>query len=247
MSRSLFITFLTLLPAPNVFALTIRHPSQNDSIPFEITYQQGVQSSVDIVLQLFNDEDLPVSILSWQLDLSLDPANDAQGNLLFESVTAPADSLFGQLPGPLAVPPLPAPNDKVFIIDGDPDFSGVEILQQTTRNVVTLTLVADPDAAGAFQLVTPQFDPLSPDAGSSWFPSGELEPRAFGNAYPSELSGHVLLGTVYVLSVPEPTSRRMAFALLICEVVAVPFQRSNPRRWLYNLWLDKSLPNGHES
>lgn len=200
MCRGLYLTMLLVcFPISSTLALSIGY--DGSSIPF--TYQQNVQTSFEPVLQVVNDSGVSVVVLSWQLELEVRPLQGAQGELLFQSAGTPPNSLFGQVPGPLS--DLSSPRSMVLAFDGDTtDFDGEPVPNQMARNILQLTLVATPDAAGTFQLVMPEFDPANPDIGSSWFEADGFEPVGFDNSAPSAFPGFVLLGTINVHQASAP-------------------------------------------
>lgn len=198
-----FLLVLLALPLSNAIALSIRNEGSNSSAPFELTYQD-VHSSLVIVLQVANESGATATVLSWQLvELELRPLGGAQGELNFQSVTAPPDSLFGQSPGPQS--DLTMPSATVSALDVDPNFVGVPVTPNSVRNICQLTLGASPVTAGAFQLLMPEVN--NPEADSSWFDAEQEDPQLaatpFANSSASAFAGFVLLGTI---NVGEPFS-----------------------------------------
>lgn len=173
-------------------------------MPFDLAYED-VQSPLEIVLQVANDSDLTASVLAWQLEFELRPLNGAHGTLLFYDVSLPVEPLFDQTSEPQCTPELPPASDSVFASDADTTtFVGATISPQTARNILLLTLVASPDAAGAFQFIMREFDPENPNS-SSWISADEgfAPPQAFDNSDPSSFAGFVLLGTINVTQIPD--------------------------------------------
>jgi len=196
-----FSLLLLSLPVSSALALSIHYGGIDSSMPFELAYQD-VQTPLEIVLQIANDSDTTASVLAWQVDLPLRALGGAQGTLLFYDVAAPPDPLFDQTAEPQSEPELPPPSDRIFVQDGNmAEFEGEPVPQQSARNILLLTLVASPDAAGAFQLIMPTIN--DPEADSSWFDSNEFAPKAFDNSAPSEFPGYILLGTIHIGQTPK--------------------------------------------
>jgi hypothetical protein len=196
MSQRFYLStwLLCFLPS-SLFGLSIGF--EGSSLPFTVTYDQAVQSSFVPVLQVVNETDASVMVLSWQLELEIRPLPGSQGELLFHRVAAPPNSLFGQDPGPIS--DLMDPSNSILAFDADTmDFDGEPVPEHMARNILELTLVATSDAAGPFQLVMPEFDPGNPDTSPSWFEADGVEPVAFENSVASAFVGFVLLGTINV-------------------------------------------------
>jgi len=196
MRRSFYLsTVLTYLLSSNLFGISIG--TEGTSSPFIVTYDESLQSSFEPILQVVNNSEVGVLILSWQLELEIRPLSGAQGELSFHSAHAPPSSLFGQEPGPTS--DLTSPADHVLAFDADTaEFDGEEVPAHTARNILQLTMIATPNAAGTFQLVMPEFDAENPENGSSWFEADGFQPVAFDNAASSDFPGFVLLGTINV-------------------------------------------------
>jgi hypothetical protein len=183
--------------ATDALALSIGYGGS--SLPFSVNYHPDVQPSIEAIIEVVNNSSAAAVALAWQLQLEIRSVEGAHGQLLFQSTSTPPNSLFGQMPGPMS--DLTSPSSTVLASDSDStNFSGVEISSHSARNILQLTLQASPDAAGAFQLITPEFDAANPNSASSWFPADGTDPVAFDNAAPSAFSGFVLLGIVNVSS-----------------------------------------------
>jgi hypothetical protein len=180
-------------------ALSIRDVGGSSTMPFEFTYQD-LQIPLEIALEIANDSEIDESVLGWQLELNLQALDPAQqGALQFNDVAAPPDSLFGPTPGPQSNPVVPPPSDVIFVADADmTEAFGQSIPQHSARNILQLTLVANLNTAGSFQLVMPEAVDLEQD--SSWFDADENDfgPKPFENSAPSAFSGFILLGTIHV-------------------------------------------------
>lgn len=192
---------LALLVAPNAFALFLTG-SQGTEFPFDATYQQTPSLSFDQVLSVRNQFLLPVSIAAWQLELELHQTSGANGSLNFTVISAAEDPLFDSGIGPVPDPELPS--DHVQTSDADTGILGRLLLSGEWGNIVKLSITASPDAAGTFELVSPVFNPLTPEFGSSWLPPLAFEPEGFENATLSSLSGFVLLGTIHINGASPP-------------------------------------------
>jgi hypothetical protein len=170
---------------------------QNATTPFSLLYAQNGNLSFEVVLQVRNESSGSVSVLSWLANLQLQTAAGSQGNLVFEAVGTPVNSLFGADPGPIS--DIVAPSDHLQATDADViSFTGAAVVPSETRNILELTVAASSDAAGTFELVSIAFDPAMPDQGFSWLESGGFEPLAFENSAPSSVPGYILLGTIEI-------------------------------------------------
>jgi hypothetical protein len=182
---------------------SIRLANAEGLVPFAITLPMSETSPFAVVLQMANP-DQDITVLIWQLALRLRPDASASGSLHFSAVFAPEMSLFGEVPGPVS--DLIVPNDRITVFDGDLLGGGQPILAGDARNIVGILISAGAGASGTFEFLTPRFDPNSPTAGSSFLSTDSVEPMPFDNAAPSALDGYILLGTITVTEVPEPTS-----------------------------------------
>jgi hypothetical protein len=175
-------------------------------VPFAIERHEADGSPFSIVLQMHNSGP-ELAVLIWQLDLELRPRASAIGNIQFSDVFPPPMSLFGEVPGPIS--DLAVPSIRVIVFDGDPGGGGQSILAGEARNIVGLQIAPEPGANGAFQLITPVFNPAFPTAGSTFLPAdppGPPEPKAIDNDSPSDFGGYILLGTITLSEVPEPAA-----------------------------------------
>lgn len=186
---------LTLCAVPDARALLLAD-NQGSELPFDVTYQQSPSLSFNHVLSVRNGSLVPSLIVSWQLGLELHPTAGALGTVKFSAISPPEDSLFGSEPGPMS--DLVTASDKILASDADLDFIGKVISANTWHRIVNLTITASPDAVGTFELVSPVFNPLTPDQGSSWFPFLAFEPEGFENSISSSESGYFLLGTIHI-------------------------------------------------
>ena len=183
-------------------ALAISIGNAGLALPFDFNYFQSAPPPGP-VLQVVNDSGTAAVVLSWQLQLELRPLPGAQGDLLFESIGTPPDSLFGNMPGPTS--DLTTASSTILAFDQDTTgFNGEPVPDQSARNIVQLNLVATPNAAGSFQLIMPEFDGGSPEVGSSWLPVDGFEPVGFENASASAFPGFVLVGTINVIQPIQP-------------------------------------------
>src|SRR4051812_43204543 len=173
MSRQSIYTAIILVICTNeAAALSVGY--EDLSIPFTIHYNPQVQSSVDPVLELVNGSAVPDVVLSWQVQLAIQPLAGAHGQLLFQSTFTPPSSLFGEVPGPISDVMTPA--SALLAFDADTvAFNGVIIPDHTARNIIGLSLRATGDAAGAFQVLMAEWDPATSN-GSSWFPAAATDP-----------------------------------------------------------------------
>lgn len=200
MCRGFYLTMLLLcIPLRNTLALSIGY--DGSSTPFIVTYQQGMQASFEPILQILNDAQGSVNVVAWQLDrLEVRSMPGTQGGLLITSADIPPDCLFGQEPRQIS--DLTSPSDSLLASDADLiDVMGKTVSAGMARNILRVTLVATPDAAGTFQLVMPEFDPGQPESGPSWLAADVFEPMEFEN---SAVSGLVLLGTIQVTQAAGP-------------------------------------------
>lgn len=172
---------------------------QNPNAPFAFTFTQNGGLTFDLTLQAFNESAEPGTMLGWLTALQIHPAIGSHGTLEFQAVSAPPDSMFGLIPGPLS--DLMPPSDHLTASDADTGaFTGVTFAPGDLHNMVQLSLGASSNAAGTFELITQTYDPMMQDFGASWFPADAEEPVAFGNSAPSSLPGFILLGTVVIVS-----------------------------------------------
>jgi hypothetical protein len=171
--------------------------------PFDVSFQQDSNLTIDLLLQIVNGGDSAASIVSWQLELTLYPLAGSRGAVLFSQVAAPPDSLFGNQHGPLVQPQGLSGHISVSDADYD-DFSGVQLEPQGVRNVIALTMSANQGCSGNFELIARAFDASAPDFGSSWFPTGASEPQGFENEAPSSVTGFMLIGTIRIQSSLQP-------------------------------------------
>ena len=188
------------LIAPSALAISVHYGGQGSSMPFELTYQTG-QSPLELTLQIANDSDTTASVLAWQLDIELRARAGSHGTLMIQDVAVPSNPLFDQTTEPQCEPELPPPTDSVFIQDADDAFWGEPVLAHSVRNIVQLSLVINPNTAGAFQLVMPYAD--DPETDSSWFDADEFAPKAFDNSAASDFPGFILLGTINIMPMPS--------------------------------------------
>lgn len=191
----------TFLSPSSAFALFLAG-NQGSDVPFDVTYEQSLSLSFDQVLSVRNQFLLPVSIAAWQLELELHPTSGAHGSLNFTAISAAEDPLFDSGIGPAPDPELPS--DHVQTSDADTGLLGRLLLSGEWGNIVKLSITASPNAAGTFELVSPVFNPLTPEFGSSWLPPLAFEPEGFENATLSSLSGFVLLGTIHINGASAP-------------------------------------------
>jgi hypothetical protein len=195
MHRVVLVTLMVYLWALNVMAMSVGY--ENSITPFTIDYSPQSQAAVDSVLQLINDDNAAAVVLSWQLQLEIRPLSGAHGHVLFQSVSTPPDSLFGDNPGPTS--DLNGAASTLLGFDADTTtFTGVSISQQSARNIIRLSMQASSDASGSFQILMARWDPASPNDGSSWFPADANDPVAFNNSANSGDPRFVLLGAVNI-------------------------------------------------
>ncbi len=170
---------------------------ENAAAPFALNYVQNGGLTFNIVFQSYNESVTTVTVLAWQAVLQIQPLAGSQGTLVFQSTTTPANSMFGSVPGPLA--DLTGPSDHFSASDTDTlSFTGTALAPSESRNMLEVTLSASSDARGSFEIMTPVFDPMTPDVGTAWLEVGGSEPQAFENAAPSSVAGYVRLGTIEI-------------------------------------------------
>jgi hypothetical protein len=202
-SSSVFALLVAFTPpCPNSYAVFLNNDYTNVQ-PFSVYVEKDTEQAIELTLRISNEADNPASIVSWQLELALNPLEGSQGELLFSQVTVPQNSLFGNDPGPLA--DLEEPSSHMSVFDADYDeFSGVQLDPREVRNIATLVIPVGLQSVGHFELVARAHEASTPDLGSSWFPTGASEPQAFENLAASALPGFFLLGTFHIQSTNQP-------------------------------------------
>jgi hypothetical protein len=203
MRRSIVICIsLLLVPLSSAYGISIAL-SVATSEPFSITVRRDSVNSTDLVLTVSNETNSTVTVLGWQLGLQLHPRTGAQGSLLFQSVMTAPESLFGPDPGPTSN--LSEPSSHLIATDFDmATLTGQPVHPEMPRNILKLNLSADANTNGFFELVMPEFNPANPDVGTFWLEPDGTSPRPIANSTPSELSGHILLGTIQVVPAGPP-------------------------------------------
>jgi hypothetical protein len=185
-----------------VAAMSIQIEGDDSSTPFEATCRNDGHTSCGLVMQMSNDSGSDATVLGWSLVLRLQALEDAAGGLVsFESVQTAPDSLFGTDSS------LDSAFDEggdLVVFDADTSFLGQIVPPDEHRNIARLLLGLEPDTVGQYLLLMREFSPAD-ESGSSWF-DAEAGPQAFTNSAASGLAEYVLLGTIEVLLVPEPSS-----------------------------------------
>lgn len=191
-------TLLVALPQSGS-GMLVAVDGQTPNAPFSFTFTQNGGVTFDMTLQAFNESLEPATMLGWLATLRINPAGGSHGTLAFQAVSAPPDSMFGMIPGPIS--DLMPPSDHLTASDADTGaFTGVTFEPGDLRNMLQLSLGASSNAAGTFEIITQTYDPMMQDLGASWFPADAEGPTGFGNSTPSSLPGYILLGTVEIAS-----------------------------------------------
>jgi hypothetical protein len=212
-----FVVFVTILCIGSANGALVRLAGSDGSQPFSVTYNGGY---LPLIFEIFNETDAILNAVIWQLDLEILGTPNSVGHLYFEDVKAPPDSLFGPVPGPLSV--FVDTNTHIVVFDADVvNSEGQSIPTQASRNIVELSLIAEPGAHGDFELRMRGFDPALPTGGSSLLEAGDPLPEPFNNPI-SEVAGSVRLGAISVALVPEPAT---CWSFLIWPAAASNFRR----------------------
>jgi hypothetical protein len=124
--------------------------------------------------------------------------------------------LFGDLSAPFLSTDTPS---RIVVSDADLLANGVGIPGGSARNILKLELGVSEDAVGLFALTMSGFDETDLDNSSSWLPAGEVLVQSFENTLNSADGQSIVLATIRVMRVPEPSS---AVLLLFGAVVLFP-------------------------
>jgi len=193
MHRFLYISILmSFVIASEATAISVGY--DGSVVPFQLTYQPNVEPSIKPILQVINTVS-DAFVAGWQIKLEVRPASGSHGQLLFNDVSVPPNSLFGQDPRSISL--LLGPSDTVLCYDFATQLEGALVAGGTGQNIIEAALVASPDAEGPFDLVMRGYSAVlsEQDNSSSWLPADAFDPIAFDN---SESGGVVQLGTINV-------------------------------------------------
>ena len=154
-------------------------------------------ASPEMVFGLENTLSTTDLIYAWQLGFEIDPESGATGSLQFNTATLPPSYLFdGRSDG--LVPAFSGPAAAIPVI-GDSDSLSTGVLAPLSgMNLLLVDFYALPGTSGLFDIKA------VPDLfnGCNWY-SGDFDARSYENVPFG--GGSVILGTVNVTSVPEPS------------------------------------------
>ena len=176
-------------------------------------------ASPQMVFGIENTSSTTDPLYAWQLGLEIVPRNGAVGTLQFNTATLPPSYLLqGRSYG--LITSFSEPAAKISVIgDSDSLLTGVSV-PSSGKNLLMVDFSALPGTSGLFDIT------VVPDLfnGCNWY-SSDFNARSYENVPFG--GGAVILGTVNVMSVPEPSVIAMLLAGSLVAAPAILFRH----RW----------------